>query len=98
MTSWPRGALIAAAVVLIAACDRSPTTAPAATVTGTVKWFNNPKGLGFITPDDHTPDVFIHVSEIHTDGIRTLAEGQRVRFTIAVSSGQREARDVRLLR
>jgi len=49
--------------------------------TGTVKWFSNPKGYGFITRDAGE-DVFVHYSAISGDGFRTLEEGQRVEFTI----------------
>lgn len=48
--------------------------------TGTVKWFNDAKGFGFITPDDGTADVFAHFSAIVSDGFRSLAEGQQVTF------------------
>jgi len=48
--------------------------------TGTVKWFNNSKGYGFITPSDGSPDVFVHYSSIETDGYKSLAEGQQVEF------------------
>lgn len=48
--------------------------------TGIVKWFNNSKGYGFITPSDGSPDVFVHYSSIETDGYKTLAEGQNVEF------------------
>ncbi len=47
---------------------------------GTVKWFNESKGFGFITPDDGGADVFVHFSTIQGDGFRTLAEGQKVEF------------------
>ncbi len=50
--------------------------------TGTVKWFNEAKGFGFITPDDGGKDVFAHFSAIDSDGFRTLAEGQPVTFDI----------------
>jgi CspA family cold shock protein len=48
--------------------------------TGTVKWFNADKGYGFIQPDDGTPDLFAHYSEINLSGFRSLEEGQRVEF------------------
>ena len=51
--------------------------------TGTVKWFNNSKGYGFITPADGSPDVFVHFSTIETDGYKSLAEGQAVEFESA---------------
>jgi CspA family cold shock protein len=47
---------------------------------GTVKWFNSTKGYGFLTPDDGSPDVFVHFSAIEGSGYRELAEGQRVKF------------------
>ena len=50
--------------------------------TGTVKWFNDAKGLGFITPDDGSADVFAHFSAIVSDGFRSLAEGQQVTFDV----------------
>ena len=49
---------------------------------GTVKWFNDEKGFGFIAPDGGGKDVFVHHSEIHGSGFRTLKEGQRVQFDI----------------
>ncbi|TAJ93408.1 MAG: cold-shock protein [Gammaproteobacteria bacterium] len=51
-------------------------------VTGTVKWFNEAKGYGFITPSDGSPDVFVHFSAIQGSGFKTLSEGQTVQFEI----------------
>jgi CspA family cold shock protein len=50
--------------------------------TGIVKWFNNAKGYGFVTPDDGEQDVFVHFSAIDMEGYRTLKEGQRVEFEV----------------
>ncbi len=50
--------------------------------TGTVKWFNESKGFGFISPSDGSKDVFVHFSAIATEGFRTLAEGQQVSFEV----------------
>jgi CspA family cold shock protein len=50
--------------------------------TGTVKWFNNAKGYGFVTPDEGEQDIFVHFSAITMDGYRTLKEGQRVEFDV----------------
>jgi CspA family cold shock protein len=50
--------------------------------TGTVKWFNEKKGFGFIRPDDGSKELFVHHSEIKTEGFATLAEGQKVTFEV----------------
>jgi CspA family cold shock protein len=49
---------------------------------GTVKWFNDAKGFGFIVPEDGSADVFVHFSAIDAKGFRTLKEGQRVSFEV----------------
>ena len=49
---------------------------------GTVKWFNDTKGFGFITPDDSSPDVFVHHTDIDMEGFRTLSEGQKVEYEV----------------
>ena len=50
--------------------------------TGTVKWFNDSKGFGFITPDDGGPDLFAHFSAIGMNGFKTLKEGQKVQIEL----------------
>ena len=50
--------------------------------TGTVKWFNDAKGFGFITPESGEKDVFVHFSAIQAGGFKSLAEGQRVSFDV----------------
>lgn len=51
-------------------------------ITGTVKWFNDAKGFGFITPADGSKDVFVHHSAIQGTGFKSLAEGQQVSFDV----------------
>ena len=50
--------------------------------TGTVKWFNESKGFGFITPSEGGKDVFVHFSEIQAEGFKVLTEGQSVTFNV----------------
>lgn len=50
--------------------------------TGTVKWFNNQKGYGFIEPDGGGSDVFVHISAVHAAGMDTLREGQRISYEV----------------
>ncbi|MCD8494213.1 MAG: cold-shock protein [Alphaproteobacteria bacterium] len=52
------------------------------TSTGTVKWFNDQKGYGFIQPDNGGGDVFVHISAVEKAGMRTLAEGQKISFEL----------------
>lgn len=63
--------------------------------TGTVKWFNEQKGYGFISPDDGGEDLFIHHSNINVEGFRTLQEGQKVEFVAAQGRKGPEATNVR---
>jgi cold shock protein len=50
--------------------------------TGTVKWFNEQKGYGFIQPDNGQKDIFVHISAVERAGLRTLTEGQKVSFEV----------------
>jgi CspA family cold shock protein len=52
---------------------------------GTVKWFNNQKGFGFIQPDDGGKDVFVHISAVERAGLSTLDEGQKVSFEVVAN-------------
>ncbi len=62
--------------------------------TGTVKWFNDAKGFGFIKPDDGTDDVFVHFSAIQMDGFRSLKEGQKVAFEVVAGPKGKQASNI----
>jgi cold shock protein len=62
--------------------------------TGTVKWFNEAKGYGFITPEDGSKDLFVHFSNIKGEGYKTLAEGATVNFETRQGQKGPEAYDV----
>lgn len=61
---------------------------------GTVKWFNDAKGFGFIAPEDGSEDVFVHFSAIASNGFRSLKEGQRVSFEIVQGPKGKQAANV----
>ncbi len=63
--------------------------------TGTVKWFNDSKGFGFITPDDGGADLFAHFSAIQAQGFKTLKENQRVSFEVTTGPKGQQASNIR---
>ena len=64
-------------------------------ITGTVKWFNDSKGFGFITPEDGSKDCFVHHTAIQSEGFRSLQEGQRVEFEVKKGPKGLQAANVR---
>jgi CspA family cold shock protein len=62
--------------------------------TGTVKWFNDAKGFGFIKPDDGGEDLFAHFSAIKGEGFRTLKEGQKVSFEVTSGPKGKQAANI----
>jgi len=65
--------------------------------TGTVKWFNESKGFGFITPDDGGKDLFAHFSAIQASGFKTLSEGQKVSYDKTTGPKGDQAANIRPL-
>ena len=63
---------------------------------GTVKWFNPEKGYGFITPEDGSNDVFVHISAVEQAGINQLNEGQKLSYELAENNGKTSAADLQL--
>ena len=64
---------------------------------GTVKWFNDAKGFGFITPADGGKDLFAHFSEIQSTGFKSLAEGQQVEFEVKQGAKGPQASGIRVI-
>ena len=65
--------------------------------TGTVKWFNDSKGIGFITPDDGGEDVFAHFSAIRADGFKSLKENLRVAFEVTTGPKGKQASNINVI-
>ena len=70
------------------------TTSNGPKVTGTVKWFNDAKGFGFVTPDDGGEDLFAHFSAIQKNGFKTLKEGQKVAFEVTQGPKGKQATNI----
>ena len=64
---------------------------------GTVKWFNETKGFGFITPEDGGKDLFAHYSSIQSAGFKTLQEGQRVEFVVTPGAKGPQATQIKVI-
>ena len=64
---------------------------------GTVKWFNETKGFGFIQPEGGSKDVFVHISAVQRAGMSTLTEGQRVSFEVLTERGKQAAGNLKAL-
>jgi CspA family cold shock protein len=64
---------------------------------GTVKWFNDQKGYGFIQPDDGSKDVFVHITAVERAGLRALSEGQKITYDLEADrlTGQQAAVNLR---
>ena len=64
---------------------------------GKVKWFNLNKGYGFISPDDESKDVFVHISSLEKSGLRSLNEEQKVSFDLAENKGKAAAVNIKVI-
>jgi CspA family cold shock protein len=64
--------------------------------TGTVKWFNENKGYGFIAPDDGEKDVFVHYTALEASGIKSLTEGQKISFEVVENKGKFAAENLKI--
>lgn len=65
--------------------------------TGTVKWFNDTKGFGFIVPDDGGPDVFVHISAVEKAGMKGLKEGTALEYEISERGNKKSAINLKLI-
>ena len=64
-------------------------------ITGTVKWFNKTKGFGFVSPEDGSKDVYVHISAVEAAGLNTLNDGQKVSFELKPGqNGKSSAEDI----
>ena len=64
--------------------------------TGTVKWFNTNKGYGFISPDEGSQDVFVHITALQEAGLSQLDDGQRISYEVSTNKGRESAVELKL--
>jgi cold shock protein len=88
------GAALREASCFYGSCDWSLFERRYFMATGTVKWFNDSKGFGFITPDDGGEDLFAHFSAIQMNGFKTLKEGQKVQFEVTQGPKGKQASNI----
>lgn len=86
----------AMAVLLLVTVLTFSFSSEAMAALGTVKWFNDTKGFGFITPDDGGEDLFAHFAAINMAGFKTLKEGQRVSFEVAQGPKGKQASNIQV--
>ena len=65
--------------------------------TGIVKWFNSTKGYGFVTPDDGSSDVFVHISAVEKAQMHELTQGQRLSYEVATNKGRTSAVNLKVI-
>lgn len=75
-------------------CSKDESDRGSRMATGTVKWFNDAKGYGFITPDEGGEDLFAHFSAIQMNGFKTLKEGQKVSFEVVQGPKGKQASNI----
>jgi CspA family cold shock protein len=85
----------ALARVVLRSRTRLSTSTGSKMATGTVKWFNDAKGFGFITPDEGGEDLFAHFSEIKTEGFKSLQENQKVSFEVKMGPKGKQAANIK---